>query len=52
VSHWGPPYQGAYAAKKPIYSEADLPGELSELMAGDSDEFGYSYIAYVELNTA
>jgi hypothetical protein len=51
VSQWGAPYQGAYKVKNPIYPEGDLPPQLSKLMAWDGDEFHYSYIAYVELNS-
>jgi hypothetical protein len=51
-SDWGPAYEGAYKARAPIYSQDALPQALRALVAKDPAEFGYSYIAYVELNEA
>lgn len=49
TSGWGAPYRGAYESKPPIYGNVDLSPELRALMERDPTEFGYSYIAYVEL---
>ena len=52
LTYWGVPYEGAYAAKMPIYAEQELPEDLRALVARDAAEFGFCYIAYVELNGA
>ena len=48
LTDWGAPYEGHSAGKAPIYTN-NLPDELSRLIANDSGEASYFYLAYVEL---